>query len=105
MKPTLELLAVVVSLLTFAGGVIAWYSASVQKRYASQRDFEHLKRNYEQLASNQNEIVKDLDKGFDSLILELKEVKGLQTAILVKISPSDSVSDIYRRSRGDANNG
>lgn len=108
MRPTLETLAVVASLLTFAGGLIAWYSANVQKRYAAQRDFAHLQRSYEQLASNQSAILKELDEKFDELfqrmeaksnqaLLELKDVKGLVTAAIVKGNVGDNSSGWARR--------
>jgi len=66
--------------------IVTWYSATVQKRYASQRDFEHLKRNYQQLAENQAQILKELDSRFDMTTLELRDIKGLLTSIVVKIS-------------------
>lgn len=82
MKPTLEIIAILISISTFLGGLVMWYSGAVRKRYASQRDFEHLKASYNQLASNQAAILKELDTRFDATMLELKEHKGLLVAVL-----------------------
>lgn len=34
--------------LTTAGGVLTWYVNGSTKKYAAERDFAHIKRNYEQ---------------------------------------------------------
>lgn len=62
---------------TTVNAAIIWYSNSVKKRYAAERDFEHLKNNYKQLASNQNLILEELDDVKDSIIKELVEIKAL----------------------------
>lgn len=82
MKPTLEVIAILISITTFLGGLVMWYNGAVRKRYASQREFEHLKNNYKQLAESQSVILKELDSRFDATLLELKEQKGLLMAIL-----------------------
>lgn len=80
----------VISICTFLGGMMAWYSANVQKRYAAQRDFEHLKRNYQQLAQNQAEILDVLDKRFDSLDRDSDDVRQKLNVIMIKILPEHS---------------
>lgn len=64
-----------ISVATAFFGAFAWYSASVVKRYAAQRDFEHLRRNMEQLAINQAAILKEVDERSDGLEIELRELK------------------------------
>lgn len=90
MKPTIELIAISISICTFLAGGFAWYSATVVKRYAAQRDFEHLRRNYAQLAENQKTIMSEFDKRCDQIDLALIETKGLinglQTQILAEHS-------------------
>lgn len=71
--------------------VISWYSASVQKRYASQRDFEHLKRNYQQLSEGLTELTKEVDKRFDENTLDMRDLKNVANAILLKISTDTSI--------------
>lgn len=87
---SLEILAAVISTATFVGGILAWYSANVQKRYAAQRDFEHLKRNYQQLAQNQTTILEVMDKRFDSLDRDADDVRQKLNVIMIKILPEHS---------------
>lgn len=103
MRFSLETLAVIASLLTFSGGIVAWYSASVQKKYAAMRDFQHLQRSYEQLATNQTAILRELDDRFDKLsqdmdsrfnqaLLEAKDLKGVLTAVMVQMNQQGTQS-------------
>lgn len=71
-------------LATFAAGGLAWYRSSVQKGYAAQRDFEHLRLNQQQMAEGQTLLIEEIrkhlrqqDKEFDSLHRELGEVKAM----------------------------
>lgn len=100
MKPTLEIVTMLISVSMFLAGLVTWYSGAVRKRYAAQRDYEHLKTSYKQLASGQSVISKDMDSRFDSIMLELKEVKAMQLALMVKINPSETSSGFFR-SQGD----
>lgn len=47
--PFLPLAAFLLGLLTALGGFVAYFRSSVQKKYAAERDFQHLRRNQEQL--------------------------------------------------------
>lgn len=47
--------------ITAFGGWLAWYASSVKKAYAAERDFNHLRRNYEQLAENQKQMLQLLE--------------------------------------------
>ncbi|MEX0271740.1 hypothetical protein AB3R30_21690 [Leptolyngbyaceae cyanobacterium UHCC 1019] len=88
-KQTIELLQLVVLCLSIGSAcfaAISWYSASVQKKYASQRDFEHLKRNYQQLSEGQATILKEFDTRFDKATLDAIESKNLLNVILIKLS-------------------
>jgi hypothetical protein len=40
----------------FASGLVLWYRSSVQKSYAAERDFGHLRNNYKQLADSLTEL-------------------------------------------------
>ena len=64
-----------IGVITFIGGLLAWYRGAVEKRYAAERDFNHLKRNYEQLANSLGSLMKDEEDRFDELRLELRELK------------------------------
>jgi len=92
-KQTMELLQFVVLCLSVGSTIfvtISWYNSTVRKQYAAQRDFEHLKRNYQQLADNQAQILKEMDSRFDMATLDLRDIKGLITSIVVKISTENT---------------
>ena len=68
---TLDILAVTVgivvslmSLFTGVMGAIAWSRAKTRKEYAAERDFNHLKNNYKQLAQNVEELWRLMDNQF-----------------------------------------
>lgn len=44
------LISLTLGLLGFLSGAILWYRGSIEKRYAAERDFGHLKRNQEQMS-------------------------------------------------------
>jgi glutaredoxin 2 len=48
----------------FSSGVILWYRGAIEKRYASERDFAHLRRNQEQLIAN----LAQMDEAIDRLL-------------------------------------
>lgn len=69
----------ILGLLTSLFGAIAWYGSAVQKRYAAERDFQHLKRNYEQLAANQGTILaslNDTNEKLGDIHTELADLTG-----------------------------
>lgn len=67
-----EQLALVLGLLSTCGGAIAVYRSNVTKEYAAQRDFAHLRKNYEQLSS----AVGELDDRLNGIQHELIEIKS-----------------------------
>lgn len=92
-KQAVDLLQFILLILSVGSAlfaIVTWYSATVQKRYASQRDFEHLKRNYQQLADNQAQIIKELDSRFDEATLDLRDIKNMLNVIMVKINTQSS---------------
>lgn len=64
---SLEAIAASIGIITFIGGLIAWYKGAIQKEYASQRDWEHVKLNQKQLIENLNFIFKEIDQNFDRI--------------------------------------
>jgi hypothetical protein len=57
----------VLSLAGAGGGWLMWFRANVQKSYAAERDFQHLRRNQEQIVSSLNTMVRELDEQTRSL--------------------------------------
>lgn len=71
----ISILSITLGLFSFLGGALLWYKGSVEKRYAAQRDFNHLKNNYQQMSEALAAIAKDMDTRFDSTDDQLKEIK------------------------------
>ncbi|GEM_PF-4522043 len=65
------------------------FAQSQTKAYAAERDFEHLRRNQEQM----KESIKLLDDEVSETRADLKEVKGMLTAMFARIG--DTVSGIF----------
>jgi hypothetical protein len=73
----LALLGFLLGVITSVVGWLAWYGSSVRKRYAAERDFQHLKRNYEQLAANQGVIIsnlKEVDERLGDIYTEVADL-------------------------------
>lgn len=66
-----------IGILSLLAGFFLWYKGSVEKRYAAERDFQHLRRNQEQMADAISSIDKFLDDRLDEQRGELKEIKSL----------------------------
>jgi len=86
----------VIGVVTFLGGTLAWYSGAIEKRYAAQRDFGHLKRNQENISREVGELFKEQDRRFDQLEKENAEIKSLLMSALTRFS-GDSISAIMRK--------
>ena len=66
-----------IGILSLLAGFFLWYKGSVEKRYAAERDFQHLRRNQEQMSDAIASIDKFLDDRLDEQRGELKEIKAL----------------------------
>ena len=95
-----------ISISSLFGGLILWYRGSVEKRYAAERDFNHLKRNYEQLTANLTTLRQQEDDRFDGIRLRLNNIEqdvqrmhpknhtpsGRTASLLARVSALDSSS-------------
>jgi hypothetical protein len=70
-------------------GIVAWLSQSAKKRYAAERDFEHLKRNYQQLVEGQATLLRELEERADRLQNALERQQIVLQVVLAKVSGSD----------------
>jgi hypothetical protein len=70
-----SLIGLLIALCTFFGGVVAWYRATVQKSYAAEREFGHIKRNVEQTNQALEHLDECIDRRFDATDRELLEIK------------------------------
>lgn len=86
------------SMAGFIGGAIFWYNGKIQKTYAAERDFKHLRTNQEQMLQLFNivsdelddikkvddstyENTRDIDIKLMALASQLTETKALTLAI------------------------
>lgn len=84
-----EYAAALIGILTFIGGIVAWYRGAVQKAYASQRDWEHVKNNQRELVQNLNFLFKELDSRLDRIDSQNTELKGMLYALLRRRNDDD----------------
>ncbi len=96
--------SMVIGLGGFLGGLVLWYRGAVEKQYASQRDFAHLRRNQEQLLQNIGVMSEDLDdakraaldvahktdilaqniEAMNRVLIEQKSLSSLLTSLLTR---------------------
>lgn len=72
-----SLVGLLMGVCSFVAGIILWYRGSIEKSYAAQRDFGHLKRNQEQIAQGigQNaEELEALSNDVSQLLAEVREI-------------------------------
>lgn len=69
-----------IALASFIGGIVStsiaflkWYGSAQKKAYAAERDFQHLRRNQEQLA----EALKLIDKEVEQVNVKLVRLESL----------------------------
>lgn len=79
-----ERILVFAGLCSALGGFAAWYGASVKKQYASERDFKHLLRNYENLSGNVAALSDLIDDRLDRISLTTIEIKARQDILLTQ---------------------
>lgn len=61
MSEATSLIGLAMGIISFLGGLILWYRGSVEKSYAAQRDFGHLKNNYQSLATAIDQLSEQVD--------------------------------------------
>lgn len=83
-------------------GLIALYRGSIRKGYAAERDFNHLKEDLKSLSVNLNFLLKEQERGIESLAKDLDtrcdridqnllEIKALQLSELgQKLKPKSN---------------
>ncbi len=81
-----------------AFGMVKWYANSQKKAYAAERDFNHLRRNQEQM----KESIKMLSEEVDELMADMKTLTAVFNVLLAKTD--ESVSSIlgYEKKHGSS---
>jgi hypothetical protein len=65
----------VIGLITSVGGGLAWYRARVAQDVEKKRDFNHLKNNYLQMATNLEKLWVQNDERFDHIDRQLDRIE------------------------------
>lgn len=89
-------IGLVIGVSTFLAGILAWYAGAIEKKYAAQRDFQHLKKNQEQIVSLTEQLFKEQDRRFDEIQRENDELKALFMNVFMN-SSGESISAIMRK--------
>lgn len=77
-----ENISLLIGISTFVGGLVSLYGAAVKKQVASERDFKHLARNYDNLSGNIAALSDLIDNRLDQLCLTVMKVEARQDIIL-----------------------
>ncbi|AFZ59379.1 hypothetical protein H6G54_00810 [Anabaena cylindrica FACHB-243] len=71
--------ALIVTLILTVGSNLVWllnyYGNSEKKRYAAEREFQHLKKNQEQLMLNLDNIFQDVESQYKFIARDLLVIK------------------------------
>ena len=84
-----EHISLIMGICSFVGGGIALYGAAVKKQYASERDFNHLKNNYQNLSGNIATLSDFLDSKLDNIAKTLTQIETRQSVILSQTRESN----------------
>jgi hypothetical protein len=90
-KDSIDLAIAGATLLGLISTALMWYRSSVEKSYAAQRDFNHLRNSISSLSAS-------IDKLLDNQEEALEQLQKTQEKILLKIETSPSFS--YRNRGG-----
>lgn len=83
MLPLFSYASVVLGLISTLLGGFAWYRGMVRKRYAAERDFEHLRRSFEGLSGAIASQSRDIEEELDRLHRRLDTMNATQTEVKV----------------------
>lgn len=70
----LPLVATFLGVVSTIGGFLLYYNSSVRKRYAAERDFQHLKKNQEQMG----QLLLQIDDSLNDIRTELARLTAKQ---------------------------
>lgn len=76
LNDSIAILGTILAILTTLTSGIFWYVNSEKKRYGLERDFAHMRRNYEQISQHLGVILTELDRRCDVIDKTLIEIKS-----------------------------
>lgn len=88
----LELITIATGLIATLGGAIAWYRSTIRKEYASERDFNHIRREIQSLsqaiAHHADETEQQYQSLRDQLIINSQIMGEIRSYIYAKLGES-----------------
>ena len=69
--------SLLLAFLTTSAGVILWYVNSEKKKYAAERDFNHIRRNQEQMQLSLNHLFEEIDRRFQNVERDVLEIRTI----------------------------
>ena len=85
MNFTLEHIPLIMGVISFIGAALTYYGGTVKKRYAAERNFNHLKNSYENLSQNLTALDEMIDTRLDTQLGEIKEIKAMLTVLMTQL--------------------
>lgn len=76
LEQAIAVVGFLIGLGTTLVGVLSWYSSSVKKRYAAERDFNHLRNNQAQIQQGINHLCEEMEERFAQVNVQLIELKA-----------------------------
>lgn len=72
----IALISLCIAIVTSLIGLVFWYVNTEKRKYGLERDFAHIKRNYDQISQNLKVIISEIDHRFDAIDKTLIEIKS-----------------------------
>ena len=72
----IAIISLVIAAVTSLSSLVLWYANSEKRKYGLERDFGHIRRNYEQIQLSLNGIFKEIDRRFDITERDILEIKS-----------------------------
>lgn len=94
----ISLLLGMTGLLSFVGGIFFWFKSNVEKRYAAERDFAHIRGDYKSL-QEYVKLVGDDVESVDKTLIEIKAtlINLSQRIEMIAIKLSDGTTGGFPR--------
>lgn len=100
-----EWTSTIIGVSGFLGGLLLWYRGAIEKRYAADRDFAHLRRNQEQLLQNLAVLSDEIDESKRAATEAKQRAESLAQAIaamnqsVIELKSLNTAMAAFRRER------
>ena len=84
MQVIINQLPLIITVLTTLAGAVGWGIARVRRSYGLERDIGHLKRDYNALSDNFNNLFTELERRLDQAEKELVILKAINQTLIAQ---------------------